>query len=173
MRARAATLAHFNMSDNIDLTPARSPPCSSDGEALIDGGADESEAQVSCRVLVVDDEEPVANLLARLLRELGHQPIVVNSGIEALELIAGEQFDLVLSDVKMPGMSGFELHQTIRQTNPELAARLVFVTGDMLSAATQARIAQSGNPYIAKPFAIERLETLVRALLSQRPVEQQ
>ena len=45
-----------------------------DGEALIDGGADESEARVSCRVLVVDDEEPVANLLARLLRELGHQP---------------------------------------------------------------------------------------------------
>jgi two-component system NtrC family sensor kinase len=144
-----------------------------DGEALVDGGADESEARVSCRVLVVDDEEPVANLLARLLRELGHQPTVVNGGAEALELIAREQFDLILSDVKMPGMSGFELHQTIKQTNPELAARLVFVTGDMLSAATQARIAQSGNPYIAKPFAIERLETLVRALLSQRPIEQQ
>jgi len=144
-----------------------------DGEALIDGGVDESEARLTCHVLVVDDEEPVANLLARLLRELGHQPTVVNSGIEALELIAREQFDLILSDVKMPGMSGFELHQTIKQTNPELAARLVFVTGDMLSAATQARIAQSGNPYIAKPFAIERLETLVRALLSQRPIEQQ
>jgi len=124
-------------------------------------------------VLVVDDEEPVANLLARLLRELGHQPTVANSGAEALELIAREQFDLILSDVKMPGMSGFELHQTIKQTNPELAARLVFVTGDMLSAATQARIAQTGNPYIAKPFAIERLETLVRTLLSQRPIEQQ
>jgi two-component system NtrC family sensor kinase len=144
-----------------------------DGEALIDGGAGEPEARLSCRVLVVDDEEPVANLLARLLRELGHQPTVVNGGSEALELIAREQFDLILSDVKMPGMSGFELHQTIRQTNPELAARLVFVTGDMLSAATQARIAQSGNPYIAKPFAIERLETLVRALLAQRPIEQQ
>jgi two-component system NtrC family sensor kinase len=144
-----------------------------EGEVLVDGDADDSEARVSCRVLVVDDEEPVANLLARLLRELGHQPTVVNDGTEALELIAREQFDLILSDVKMPGMSGFELHQTIKQTNPELAARLVFVTGDMLSAATQARIAQSGNPYIAKPFAIERLETLVRALLSQRPIEQQ
>ncbi len=144
-----------------------------DGEALIDGGTDEAEARISCRVLVVDDEEPVANLLARLLRDLGHQPTVVNGGTEALERIAREQFDLILSDVKMPGMSGFELHQTIKQTNPELAARLVFVTGDMLSAATQARIAQSGNPYIAKPFAIERLETLVRALLSQRPIEQQ
>jgi two-component system NtrC family sensor kinase len=144
-----------------------------DGETVVFGGAEEAETRVSSRVLVVDDEEPVANLLARLLRELGHQPTVVNSGTEALELIAREQFDLILSDVKMPGMSGFELHQTIKQTNPELAARLVFVTGDMLSAATQARIAQSGNPYIAKPFAIERLETLVRTLLSQRPIEQQ
>src|SRR5947199_453094 len=56
-----------------------------DGDALIDGGAEEPEARLSCRVLVVDDEEPVANLLARLLRELGHQPIVVNGGSEALE----------------------------------------------------------------------------------------
>jgi two-component system NtrC family sensor kinase len=146
---------------------------SADSEVSAADGVGEPEAQISCRVLVVDDEEPVANLLARLLRELGHQPIVVSSGAEALERLAQEPFDLILSDVKMPGMSGFELHQTIKHTNPELAARLVFVTGDMLSAATQARIAQSGNPYIAKPFAIERLETLVRTLLSQRPIEQQ
>jgi two-component system NtrC family sensor kinase len=143
------------------------------GSAPDDGDSGEPEPQISCRVLVVDDEEPVANLLARLLRELGHQPLVVNSGADALECLAREPFDLILSDVKMPGMSGFELHQTIKQTNPDLASRLIFVTGDMLSAATQARIAQSGNPYIAKPFAIERLETLVRALLAQRPIEQQ
>src|SRR6266508_4591473 len=131
-----------------------------------------SGSQASCRVLVVDDEEPVANLLARLLRQLGHLPTVVGSGAEALERLADASFDLVLSDVKMPGMSGFELCQIIKEQNPELAARLVFVTGDMLSAATQARIAQSGNPYIAKPFAIERLEALVRTLLAHRPIEQ-
>ena len=75
----------------------------------------QSEARISCRVLVVDDEEPVANLVARLLRELGHQPIVVNSGIEALELIARDSFDLILSDVKMPGHERFRAtsnHQT-------------------------------------------------------------
>ncbi len=137
-----------------------------------DGADNAADVQPACRVLVVDDEEPVANLLARLLRQLGHEPAVVGSGAEALERIRHISFDLILSDVKMPGMSGFELHQIIKQTNPELASRLVFVTGDMLSAATQARIAQSGNPYIAKPFAIERLETLVRGLLAQRPIEQ-
>jgi two-component system NtrC family sensor kinase len=129
----------------------------------------EAGRQQNCRILVVDDEEPVSNLLARLLRDLGHQPLVVHSGAEALDAIAQEMFDLVLTDVKMPGMSGFELHQMIKQHDAELATRLVFVTGDTMSAATQARIAQSGNPSIAKPFTLEHLETLLRALLSRRP----
>jgi len=137
-----------------------------------DGVLSPPEPQTSCRVLIVDDEEPVGNLLARLLRDLGHQPIVVTSGDDALQAIAGSVFDLVLSDVKMPGMSGFDLHQSIKQLDPELASRLIFVTGDTLSAATQARIAQSGNPYISKPFTIERLEGLVRTLLSRRPIAQ-
>src|SRR5262245_25981769 len=131
----------------------------------------DAERQPSCRILVVDDEEPVSNLLARLLRGLGHQPVVVNSGAEALEAAARESFDLVLTDVKMPGMSGFELHQTLKKRDADLAARLVFVTGDTMSAATQARIAQSGNSSIAKPFTIERLETVLRALLARRPIE--
>jgi two-component system, NtrC family, sensor kinase len=122
-------------------------------------------------VLVIDDEEPVGNLLARLLRDLGHQPFVVNNGADALDAIAREPFDLILSDVKMPGMSGFELHQLIKQRDADLAARLIFVTGDTMSAATQARIAQSGNPSIAKPFTIERIETLVRTLVARRPIE--
>ena len=119
----------------------------------------------SYNVLVVDDEEPVGNLLARLLHELGHQPTVASSGEEALDLLKRHSFDLILSDVKMPGMSGFDLHRAVQQQQPELAPRVVFVTGDILTPATQARIAQLGNPYIAKPFAIERLQALVRTLL--------
>jgi two-component system, NtrC family, sensor kinase len=141
-----------------------------DDEGHDEGQDAEPERLPGSRVLVVDDEEPVGQLLARLLRDLGHVATVAVSGGEALELIARENFDLVLSDVKMPGMNGFELHQEIGRRNPELGARVVFVTGDTLSAATLARIAQTGNPYIAKPFQIERLETLVRTLLAGRTV---
>ncbi|MDZ4719151.1 MAG: response regulator [Roseiflexaceae bacterium] len=130
------------------------------------------EGQLRCRVLVVDDEEPVALLLARLLRDLGHIPTVVTSGTAALEVVRREPFDMVLTDVKMPGMNGFELHQAIKERDPELASRLAFITGDTMTPATQARIAQSGNPYLAKPFAIERLEGIVRALLAQYPLRQ-
>ncbi len=136
------------------------------------GGAPEEAEPPHCRVLVVDDEEPVGALVARLLRDLGHEPVVANNGLDALTLLGQQSFDLVLADVKMPGMSGFELHQTIRQRAPDLASRVVFVTGDTMSAATQARIAQSGNPFIAKPFSLEQLEALVRTMLTRRPISQ-
>lgn len=109
-------------------------------------------------------------LLSRLLRDLGHTPTVVLSAAAALEAVAREQFDMVLTDVKMPGMSGFELYQALKERDPELASRLVFITGDMLTAATQARLVQIGNPYLAKPFGIDRLESIVRTLLAQYPI---
>jgi len=159
------TTVHVEL-PQLDALPAGHTPSD-------EHGTPEAEpAPARSRVLVVDDEEPVGALLARLLTELGHLPTVVVSGAEALDLIARESFELILTDVKMPGMNGFELHQAIRQHAPELASRVVFVTGDTLSAATQARIAQTGNAYIAKPFAIDRLESLVRTLLAGRTIEQ-
>lgn len=137
-------------------------------EAELPSEATETNSMPSARVLIVDDEEPVSSLLSRLLRDLGHATVVVNSGAEALGLLDRDTFDLVLTDVKMPGMTGFELHGAIARRDAELATRLVFVTGDTLSAATQARIAQTGNPFIAKPFKIEQLETLIRLLLARQ-----
>jgi two-component system, NtrC family, sensor kinase len=136
----------------------------------ISGRVSIGERPPRCRALVVDDEEPVALLLSRLLRELGHIPSVVTSGSAALELIRVNPFDLVLTDVKMPGMSGFELYQTIQERDPDLSHRLVFVTGDTLTPTTQLRIAEIGNPYLAKPFSIDRLEAVVQALLAQFPL---
>jgi two-component system, NtrC family, sensor kinase len=144
----------------------------------IDGGAPNlngsagtaHDQQPSCRVLVVDDEEPVALLLSRLLHDLGHLPTVATSGAIALDLLERNSFDMVLTDVKMPGMSGFDLFDAICQRDSDLANRVVFVTGDTLTHTTQMRLAEIGNPYLAKPFAIDRLESTVRALLAQYPL---
>jgi two-component system NtrC family sensor kinase len=126
--------------------------------AIIDNGK-------AARVLVVDDEEPVGRLLARLLRGMGHRPEVVSSGEAALAAMDREAFDLIITDVKMPGMSGFDLYDEVQRRNAEMVNRIVFVTGDILAARTQARLAQMGNPYVAKPFSIERLQGVVRTLL--------
>jgi len=127
----------------------------------------EPESAGGAAILVVDDEEAVGTLLARLLSDLGHRPTIVQSGDDALAAIADQPFDLILTDVKMPGMTGFELYQQIKRRDADLAGRIVFVTGDTISASTQARIAQTGNPYLAKPFAIDRLEALVNTCLAR------
>ncbi|NJM05834.1 response regulator [Candidatus Gracilibacteria bacterium] len=128
------------------------------------------DADQSYYVLVVDDEEPVLRLFARLLRDLGHRSLVVTSGEAALEALAHEQFDLILTDVKMPGLSGFDLFREIKQVDPELAERVVFVTGDTLSRGTRDQLEATGNQYLAKPFTITGLERVLHATLRRRSI---
>jgi two-component system NtrC family sensor kinase len=126
------------------------------------------EVEQSQYVLVVDDEEPVLRLLARLLRDLGHRSLVVTSGEAALEALAREHFDLILTDVKMPGLSGFDLYYAIRERDADLAERVVFITGDTLSPSTREQLDRSGNPFLSKPFSIAQLEQTLAHLLKRR-----
>lgn len=125
------------------------------------------QPQPQADILVVDDEEPVALLLQRVLTDSGHRVTVCHNGTDALALVATRPFDIILSDVKMPGMNGFELYQQLRDRDTAQAARLIFLTGDTMSPATQARLEQYGNAYLAKPFDIEQLETLIHSMLNR------
>jgi len=128
------------------------------------------EPESAYYALVVDDEEPVLRLMERLLGELGHRTRVAGSGQEALELIARESFDVVLADVKMPGMGGFELAAAIRRGDSELGERIIFLTGDTLSHITRDQLEQSGNLFLAKPFSIDQLADILNALLKRRSI---
>jgi len=128
------------------------------------------EPGASLRVLVVDDEEPVGALLERMLRTLGHRPMVVCSGKAALETLEREVFDAVLCDVKMPGLNGFDLLRAVRARNPDLAERLIFVSGDTLSPSTRTMLEQSGNLFLAKPFSIEQVRQIFNLLLKRRSI---
>lgn len=123
---------------------------------------------LALHVLVVDDEEPVVRLIARLLQDIGHQATVVTSGEAALEAMGREPFDLVLCDVKMPGLNGFELASAIRERDPALAERVIFITGDTLSPATRTQIERSGNLFLPKPFSIDQLELILQHLVKRR-----
>ena len=119
------------------------------------------------RILVVEDEQTVAELYARVLSDLGHQVEVATEGQEALQRLRAEPFDLVVSDVKMPGMDGVEFYEALRATHPELAERILFVTGDTVSGKTRRFLEESRKPYLAKPVDLDRLEDLVNRLLSE------
>lgn len=122
------------------------------------------------QVLVVDDEAPVGQFLARLLKEMGHRPVVVESAKQALEILARQHFDTILADIKMPEMDGFDLYAAVNEQYPDLASQIVFITGDTLSPSTLERIAEHNNPFIGKPFAIPQLEQTLRGLIRRRSV---
>jgi CheY-like chemotaxis protein len=116
-------------------------------------------------VLIVDDEPMVGASLARLLR--GHDVTVLTRASEALALLAaGRSFDLILSDLMMPEMSGVELYQQLEELFPDAAPRVVFVTGGAFSPAARAFLDRVANERLNKPVDAQVLRALVRRRIS-------
>ncbi|MEM8572786.1 MAG: ATP-binding protein, partial [Pseudomonadota bacterium] len=113
-------------------------------------------------VLVVDDEEGVARLLEDVLMEDGFIVSMTTSPREALELASTREFDVILSDFKMPDMDGRAFYNALLQLNPKAARKIAFVTGDAMSESVAAFFAASGRPHIEKPIIKSELMALLR-----------
>ncbi len=118
------------------------------------------------RILLVEDDSLVAHAVRRTLAR-DHEVSCVESGRAALEILAREPFDLVISDLLMPEMTGMELHAELSRTRPETARRMIFLTGGAFTDAAREFIARVPNPQIEKPFDSQRLRDLIRALLDR------
>lgn len=114
------------------------------------------------RVLVVDDEEATLRLLNELLAQHGQEVEVACDGAEALEKLARTHYNVILCDVRMPGVSGDDLYTHIKQRWPELVERIVFLTGDVASASTRAFLKRAGRPVVEKPFEVMDLLGILR-----------
>lgn len=119
------------------------------------------------RVLVIDDEEDVADLLAEILELSGYEVMAAGSGADALRLIEHEDFDVVLSDVRMPHLDGPALYNILRERKPDLADRLAFVTGDTMSPKARRFLESTDRPYIEKPINPKEVRRLVLRLLEE------
>jgi CheY-like chemotaxis protein len=108
-------------------------------------------------VLVVDDERPVRELLAMLLEEFGYTVLRAAHGRQALELVAGQRPDLVISDVMMPLLSGVELCRRLK-SDPQSAGIPVIL---MSTAGPHVAKDSGADAFISKPFDLATLETLV------------
>jgi signal transduction histidine kinase len=107
-------------------------------------------------VLLVEDNEAVGEFAEALLRELGHHVVRTKSGGEALEVARVAQFDVVLSDVVMPGMSGLELAEALTAMKPELPVILTTGYSDEIS-----RSGAGGRPVLLKPYRLEALASVI------------
>jgi signal transduction histidine kinase/CheY-like chemotaxis protein len=115
-------------------------------------------------ILVVDDEEFVAGVLRDLLGDLQVEATVVRDGEAAWTTLttSRQAFDAVMLDLRMPGLSGRQLHERLERRMPEVASRVIFVTGDTVDPESQGFLGRTGRPVVTKPFA---LESLVAALV--------
>jgi CheY-like chemotaxis protein len=121
----------------------------------------------SARILVLDDEPAIAELLGEMLSLLGYSTTLRHCPADALELIAQNEFDLVVSDFRMPRMNGQEFYQQAIRRKPELARRVMFLTGDVVNEETQAFLQSTGNPHLSKPFQLARVEQMVAEVLQR------
>ncbi len=118
-------------------------------------------------VLVVDDEPALRTALLRFLRRRGMQADGVADGAEALRVLRERRFDVIISDVLMPGMGGREFLEQLRRDWPDLVPRLVFSTGAAYVPDTAQLFEESGVPTVTKPFNFTLLEQLIREVASR------
>lgn len=121
------------------------------------------------KILIVEDERNIAYTLAQTLRRMSNGEFVVDicySATEALELMASKQIDLVISDLRLPGMSGLEMISKIRQTYP--AVQTILMTG-FGSAEVEAAADKLTTAYLPKPFNLPDVLNLVRSRLKSGP----
>jgi CheY-like chemotaxis protein len=117
-------------------------------------------------MLIVDDEAELAALLVECLTPLGVSCDVASDGQDALKRIATSHYDAVITDVRMPGMDGVTLYARLQAEHPALAAKLAFVSGDVLHNDASRIAAMGDRPIIEKPFAPDHVREVARALLA-------
>lgn len=102
------------------------------------------------KVLIVDDEEVMRSLMIKILEKAGYKVITANGGIAARQILAEQPIDLVLSDVKMPDMNGFDLLKEIKANYPHIAVIMMTAYAD--SYTIKDALIYGADEYITKPF---------------------
>jgi two-component system NtrC family sensor kinase len=118
-------------------------------------------------ILVVDDEREITLLLQRVLEAEGHQVATVHDGLQARRALEQQAFDIVICDLKMPGMGGRELYDYIKHAHPALANRIIFSTGDTVSEDSWSFLSQTEDRYISKPFKPRQVLAKIRETMAE------
>ena len=117
-------------------------------------------------ILVVDDEQMQRETAASVLREWGHEVLEAGSGQEALSQVEGQAVDLMLTDVRMPGMSGLELLRECRKLRPDIAVVVMTAFGSIETAVEAMR--HGASDFLTKPIDLDQLELVVKRALEMK-----
>ncbi len=136
------------------------------GEDLADNAEDApKKAAPRGRILVVDDEAEVADLIREILARDGFEVETAATAEDALEIVARQDFTLILTDLNMPGIGGRGFYERLLRERPALARRVGFVTGDTMSRQARGFLDGAGRPFLEKPIAPAELRGLAQSML--------
>ena len=130
-----------------------------------ENGNDEADVKPG-RIPVVDDEELIRRILTEMLSEQGYAVTTASDGEQAVELLEQQTFDLVMTDLVMPGLDGIEVLRAARRTNP--ACPVILMTGYSSGEAVARLVREGVANYIAKPFDIQFVIDTVAGLIERR-----
>ncbi|MBI5755755.1 MAG: response regulator [Nitrospirae bacterium] len=118
------------------------------------------------RILIVDDEITILNLLKTIVEGMGHEVDTAINAMAAVDKIRDKDYDLIISDIKMPTMDGKGLYRVVHSLRPDLINRLIFTTGDIVNPETQRFLEESKCNYIMKPFTPTEIKKIIRDFLA-------
>lgn len=119
-------------------------------------------------VLLIEDEPAVMSYVQAALERSGYPVVCCDSGVEALRLLENGSFLGVVSDMRTPGgVDGGQVHAWLAQHRPDLASRIVFITGDIANEETVATLRQTGAPCVEKPFRVQQLIDVISSTMGK------
>jgi len=119
-------------------------------------------------VLLIEDEPAVMDFVRSALERNGYKVVCAESGVDALQLLASGEYHGVVSDMRTPGgVDGAQVHAWIAANRPELASKVVFITGDIANEETAATLRRTGAPCVEKPFRVQQFIAIVEKTMGR------
>ena len=115
------------------------------------------------KILIVDDELNIRRILQMAFEKVGHEVSVAEDAYSALGLLESQNFDLVITDVTMPGMNGYELQKVVHEKQPDIPVIIMTAYGTIPQAV--AAIRNGAFEYITKPFDLDQLKKIAASAL--------
>ncbi|MBI2223331.1 MAG: sigma-54-dependent Fis family transcriptional regulator [Acidobacteria bacterium] len=128
-------------------------------------------APPTARILVVDDERSMRELLAIVLRREGHDVLLAENGRTAIDMLEKESVELLISDVKMPDLSGVQVLAAAQRANPDIIGIMITAFATTETAVEALRL--GAYDYVSKPFNVDELKLKVRKALERRRLQQE
>jgi len=145
--------------------PATTTIAAGESPAPAKAGKENSQEGVGKKILLVDDEEVILEMICDGLRHHGYEVVTATNGEAALKELHNHKIDAICTDIKMPGLNGRQLYDWIRTGRPEVAKRIIFMTGDVINKPLQLFLEQEQLICLNKPFGVADLRQAIKEIL--------